>query len=375
MILILVFQLKGMFLVDSLRFDTLRTQRYYIIPPSIIPPKDYQRYYIIPPKDYSFSPGDIVLVRLSGNLPIEYTTVVDYNGKIPIYSPTGKILFEITISDMNYDSALTYLNRTISPSLKDYNVSLFLVSPSVFPVRFEGEVFGHSEIYVNGLTRLHEILKFAPLKPNASRDIFEITLNHKRDTVNILPLYRDGDIYSSPLLKPNSIIKVFPDSSFCWVLFGGISQVNCREGEDVLTVFRRATFADPKVKPVDIKVRRGKFKDKLDVGDTLVPIFGFDSVIVSGYVNKPSSIPYMNMATVSYYISQAGGFKDNVVLGKYTVIGLDGKVKKVKEDYVPLPGEVIFVEKSHLRDYLFFASTVLGMAISLLNTYLILTTR
>jgi hypothetical protein len=228
---------------------------------------------------------------------------------------------------------------------------------------------------VNGLTRLHEILKFVPLKPNASRDIFEIALNHKRDTVNLLPLYRNGDIYSSPLLKPNSIIKVFPDSSFCWVLFGGISQVNCREEEDALTVFRRATFADPKVKPVDIKVRRGKFKDKLDVGDTLVPIFGFDSVIVSGYVNKPSSIPYMNMATVSYYISQAGGFKDNVVLGKYTVIGLDGKVKKVKGDYVPLPGEVIFVEKSHLRDYLFFASTVLGMAISLLNTYLILTTR
>jgi hypothetical protein len=359
MILILVFQLKGMFLVDSLRFDTLRTQRYYIIPP----------------KDYTFSPGDIVLVRLSGNLPLEYTTVVDYNGRIPLYSPTGKILFEIKISDMSYDSVLTYLNRTISPSLKGYNVSLFLVSPSVFPVRFEGEVFGHSEIYVNGLTRLHEILKFVPLKPNASRDIFEITLNHKRDTVNLLPLYRDGDIYSSPLLKPNSVIKIFPDSSFCWVLFGGISQVNCREGEDILTVFRRATFADPKVKPVDIKVRRGKFKDKLDVGDTLVPIFGFDSVIVSGYVNKPSSIPYISMATVSYYISQAGGFKDNVVLGKYTVIGLDGKVKKVKEDYVPLPGEVIFVEKSNLRDYLLFASTVLGMAISLLNTYLILTTR
>jgi hypothetical protein len=64
-----------------------------------------------------------------------------------------------------------------------------------------------------------------------------------------------------------------------------------------------------------------------------------------------------------------------VVLGKYTVIGLDGKVKKVKGDYVPLPGEVIFVERSHLRDYLFFASTVLGTVISLLNTYLILTTR
>jgi len=359
MILILVFQLKGMFLVDSFRFDTLRTQRYYIIPP----------------KDYTFSPGDIVLVRLSGNIPLEYTTVVDYNGRIPLYSPTGKILFEITIADMSYDSVLIYLNRTISPSLKGYKVSLFLISPSVFPVRFEGEVFGYSEIYVNGLTRLHEILKFVPLKPNGSRDIFEINLNHKRDTVNLLPLYRDGDIYSSPLLKPNSIIKVFPDSSFCWVLFGGISQVNCREGEDALTVFRRATFADPKVKPVDIKVRRGKFKEKLDVGDTLVPVFGFDSVIVSGYVNKPSSIPYINMATVSYYISQAGGFKDNVVLGKYTVIGLDGKVKKVKGDYVPLPGEVIFVEKSHLRDYLLFASTVLGTVISLLNTYLILTTR
>jgi len=359
MIPILVFQIKGMFLFDSLRFDTLRTQRYYIIPP----------------KDYTFSPGDIVLVRLSGNLPVEYTTVVDYNGRIPLYSPTGKILFEIKISDMIYDSVLIYLNRIIASSLRGYNVSLFLVSSSVFPVRFEGEVFGYSEIYVNGLTRLHEILKFVPLKPNASRDIFEITLNHKRDTVSLLPLYRDGDIYSSPLLKPNSIIKVFPDSSFCWVLFGGISQVNCREGEDALTVFRRATFADPKVKPIDIKVRRGKFKDKLDVGDTIVPIFGFDSVIVSGYVNKPSSIPYISMATVSYYISQAGGFKDNVVLGKYTVIGLDGKVKKVKGDYVPLPGEVIFVEKSHLRDYLFLASTVLGMAISILNTYLILTTR
>ena len=359
MIPILVFQIKGVFLFDSLRFDTLRTQRYYIIPP----------------KDYTFSPGDIVLVRLSGNLPVEYTTVVDYNGRIPLYSPTGKILFEIKISDMIYDSVLIYLNRIIASSLRGYNVSLFLVSSSVFPVRFEGEVFGYSEIYVNGLTRLHEILKFVPLKPNASRDIFEITLNHKRDTVSLLPLYRDGDIYSSPLLKPNSIIKVFPDSSFCWVLFGGISQVNCREGEDALTVFRRATFADPKVKPIDIKVRRGKFKDKLDVGDTIVPIFGFDSVIVSGYVNKPSSIPYISMATVSYYISQAGGFKDNVVLGKYTVIGLDGKVKKVKGDYVPLPGEVIFVEKSHLRDYLFLASTVLGMAISILNTYLILTTR
>jgi len=359
MIPILVFQIKGVFLFDSLRFDTLRTQRYYIIPP----------------KDYTFSPGDIVLVRLSGNLPVEYTTVVDYNGRIPLYSPTGKILFEIKISDMIYDSVLIYLNRIIASSLRGYNVSLFLVSSSVFPVRFEGEVFGYSEIYVNGLTRLHEILKFVPLKPNASRDIFEITLNHKRDTVKLLPLYRDGDIYSSPLLKPNSIIKVFPDSSFCWVLFGGISQVNCREGEDALTVFRRATFADPKVKPIDIKVRRGKFKDKLDVGDTIVPIFGFDSVIVSGYVNKPSSIPYISMATVSYYISQAGGFKDNVVLGKYTVIGLDGKVKKVKGDYVPLPGEVIFVEKSHLRDYLFLASTVLGMAISILNTYLILTTR
>jgi hypothetical protein len=69
---------------------------------------------------------------------------------------------------------------------------------------------GHSEIYVNGLTRLHEILKFVPLKPNASRDIFEITLNHKRDTVNLLPLYRDGDIYSSPLLKPNSCHKGLP---------------------------------------------------------------------------------------------------------------------------------------------------------------------
>ncbi len=352
MILFLIFQIEG----KNFKLDSLRNQGY-----------------IVPPKDYTFSPGDMVVLRLSGSVPTEYTTVVDYNGRIPIYSPTGKILFDINISGITYDSLLNYLNRLISPSLKGYSVSLFLVSPSVFPVKFEGEVYGFSEIYVNGLTRLHEILRFVPLKPNASRDIFEIRSDIGNDTINLLPLYKDGDIYSSPLLKPNSTIRIFPDSSFCWVLMGGISQVNCREGEDAVTIFRRATFADTKIKPIYIKIRRGKFKDRVEVGDTIVPIFGYDSVIVSGHVNKPSSLPYVPMATVSYYVSQAGGFKDNAVLGKYTVIGLDGKIKKVKMDYVPLPGEIIFVDRSSLRDYLFFASTILGMALSIFNTYLLIT--
>ena len=364
MILALIFQTEGKILRldEKLQRDTLRIFKV-----------ETKERYIVPPLDYTFSPGDIVAVRLSGNIPLEYTTAVDYNGRIPIYSPTGKVILEIKISGITYDSLLSYLNSTISPSLKGYNVSIFLVSPSVFPVRFEGEVYGYSEIYVDGLTRLHEALRVVPLKPNVSRDIFEIYSNGKRDTVNLISLYRDGNIYSSPLLKPNSVIKIFPDSSFCWVLFKGISQVNCSNGEDAITVFRRATFSDPNVNPVYVKIRNKGFKDRLEVGDTVVPIFGFDSVIVSGYVNKPSSVPYIPMATVSYYVSQAGGFKDDVVLGKYTLVGLDGKIKKVKGDYVPLPGEVIFVERSRVRDYIFYASTLLGTLISLLNTYLILT--
>ncbi|MEO0154176.1 MAG: hypothetical protein ABIL29_02060 [candidate division WOR-3 bacterium] len=349
-------------------YDTLRFR-------SIITEKGF----IIPPKDYTFLPGDIVVIRLSGDVPYEYSTVIDYSGKIPIYLPTGKTGFSVEIANIPYDSLLNYLNRIIEKRLRNYKVNVFLKLPSIFPVRFEGEVVNVMDIYVDGLTRLHDALKYISLKPNASRDRFLITIGDTGFLVDLRNLFEKGDLYSSPLLKPNMTIGVLSDSSFCTVMVEGFQNVNCSEGESVISVFRKATFMNPVYKPIGFAVKRRGFEFTngdyaVKVGDTIFPIFGMDSVFVSGYVNKPTTVAYVPMATVAYYVSQAGGFRDNATIGKYLLISKDGKEKTVDDTYIPMPGDVIYVKKSFitLREFLFYTSSLVGMTAALLNTYLIL---
>ncbi len=352
-------------------YDTIRIR-------SIITEKGF----IIPPKDYMFLPGDAVVIRLSGDVPYEYSTVIDYSGKIPIYLPTGKTGFSVEIANIPYDSLLNYLNRIIGKRLKNYKVHVFLKLPSIFPVRFEGEVVNVMDIYVDGLMRLHDVLRFVSLKPNASRDRFLITLGDTSFLVDLRNLFVKGDLYSSPLLKPNMVIKVLPDSTFCTVMIEGFQNVNCGEGESVISVFRKATFMNPIYKPIGFAVKRNSFEftngdHNIKVGDTIFPIFGMDSVFVSGYVNKPTAVAYVPMATVAYYVSQAGGFKDNATVGKYLLISKDGKEKTVDDTYIPIPGDVIYVKKAFitLREFLFYTSSLVGMTAALLNTYLILRNR
>ena len=99
-----------------------------------------EKGFIVPPKDYKFLPGDVVVIRLSGDVPYEYSTVIDYEGKIPVYLPTGKTGFSVKIAGISYDSLSHYLNRAISKRLKNYKAYVFLKIPSAFPIRFEGEV-------------------------------------------------------------------------------------------------------------------------------------------------------------------------------------------------------------------------------------------
>ncbi len=352
-------------------YDTLRVR-------SIITEKTL----LVPPKDYTFSAGDVVIVRISGDVPYEYETIVDYDGYIPIYFPTGKTGRSIKISDIRYDSLKSYLNRKFSKYLRGYRIHVFLKSPAVFPVVIEGEVSNITSIYVDGLMRLHDVLKYVPLKPNASRDKFLIIYEDTSFYIDLKNMYSSGDIYESPLLKPNMRIEVLRDSSFCVVFVKGAEVVNCDEGESVLSVFRKATFLDLSYKPKGFVIKRNGFK-KVDgdytvkVGDTILPIVHSDSVYVSGYVNYPQPLPFVPMAPAAYYVSQAGGFKDNAVIGRYTLITREGKRFKIDDSYIPMPGDIIYVDRTlfTVKDLIFYATSFVGVLATLVNTYLLISRR
>ncbi len=334
---------------------------------------------VVPPEDYTFSPGDVVVIRLSGRIPYEYETVVDYDGYVPIYFPTGKTGNYIKISDISYDSLKSYLRKNLRGFLKGYSAHVFLKSPAIFPVRIEGEVINIYDIYVDGLMRLHEVLRFVPLKPTASRDRFLIFINDTSFMVDLTYLYSLGDLFLSPLLKPNMKIKVLRDSSFCTVFVRGAYQVSCKDGETIISVFRKSVFMDPTYQPVGFVIKRDGFRklsgdEKVRVGDTILPIIPIDSVYVSGNVNYPKALPFVPTAPVAYYVSQVGGFRDNAVIGKYTLVSRNGKNMKVDDRYIPLPGDVIYVDKTfvNFRELLIYSSSLVGTFAALLNTYMIL---
>jgi len=352
-------------------YDTLKTR-------SIITEKTL----IVPPKDYTFSAGDVVIVRISGDVPYEYEAVVDYDGYIPLYFPTGKTGKLIKISNIRYDSLKSYLSSNLSKYLRGYKINLFLKSPAVFPVVIEGEVSNITSIYVDGLMRLHDVLKYVPLKPSASRDRFLITYEDTSFYIDLKNMYSSGDIYLSPLLKPNMKIEILKDSSFCVVFVKDKEVVNCNEGESVLSVFRKATFLDLSYKPKGFVIKRNGFK-KVDgdytvkVGDTILPIVHSDSVYVSGYVNYPQPFPFVPMAPAAYYVSQAGGFKDNAIVGKYTLITREGNRFKIDDSYIPMPGDIIYVDRTlfTFRDVLFYSTSFISVLATLVNTYLLINKR
>jgi len=124
---VLQFTIRYPFSAVTTIYDTLRTR-------SIITEKTL----IVPPKDYTFSAGDVVIVRISGDVPYEYEAVVDYDGYIPLYFPTGKTGKLIKISNIRYDSLKSYLSSSLSKYLRGYKINVFLKSPAVFPVVIEG---------------------------------------------------------------------------------------------------------------------------------------------------------------------------------------------------------------------------------------------
>lgn len=102
-----------------------------------------------------------------------------------------------------------------------------------------------------------------------------------------------------------------------------------------------------------------------------------DRVFVLGGVAYPGAYPFSPYYSVNQYLSLAGGVTEKGVIGKYRIIAIDGKSRRVKENERVNPGDTLMVKERVMTPvgWTGFAMGLASFGLSATATVLALTTR
>ena len=393
---------------------------YFFITYSYTPGTVNQNYYVL-------GPGDRILI-VSESTGEAIKTIVSPDGNVPIYSPWTQDYESDNQNTANYQQPKAFLVsaivegkgltiRQFADTLSYFTMKLFgkkdsfrvmLISPRMVSLEISGAVY-HPGIYTlpanytiadalwsaGGLTGTACYTRIALISgkdtvkvnlgtfdrlndPSNNRNISSFQKIFVPFTNTDSSVYIVGDISTHPLASPvfmslgtgtDSLISSFSIRSMV------ISRSLSRQAPlDSILCNLVGTNMEAKVSGNKVFVKRdGKIKSVNSMSFTIKPgdsifIFPlFRGVLVSGEVMRPGTlIPFVEGASVDYYISKAGGksqFAGPVkILRGFKLIGISKKT-------IPEDGDVIIVNYSRTKRFAEYVSILQGL-ITLLTLYL-----
>jgi protein involved in polysaccharide export with SLBB domain len=265
---------------------------------------------------------------------------------------------------MNEDSLVVYPDSQFSP-VRMVTVQGAVRRPGTYP-RNENMAVSDLLVLAGGLleggsTRNLEVSRLDTLELGVYRKIFKVSLGQEYWDSNSSGrfLLDDFDVVFVPSDPRWSAHKTVKLSGY--VMYPGAYTIQF-EGEKLADMFRRAggfrsgaylegshlirKFNNAGLVPIDFRnvITDSLSRDNVVIydGDSVYVAFSEDVVYVSGEVYVPSPVLYKAGARLSYYIEQAGDYKQEAEASK-TVVFLPGGKKWDGGDI--LPGSTIFVPR------------------------------
>lgn len=159
------------------------------------------------PADYVVGPGDELLIRVWGQIDMNYRTVVDRTGSIYL----GKV-GTFAVAGLKYDHLHDYLQTELSRMFKNFELSVTMGELRSIQVFVVGQVKRPGTYTVGSLSTLVNAL-FASGGPSKSGSMRRIQLKRGEKVVTTLDLYGlivNGDKSQDAPLLPGDVIYVPP---------------------------------------------------------------------------------------------------------------------------------------------------------------------
>jgi polysaccharide export outer membrane protein len=159
------------------------------------------------PADYVVGPGDELLIRVWGQIDMNYRTVVDRTGSIYL----GKV-GTFTVAGLKYDHLHDYLQTELSRMFKNFELSVSMGELRSIQVFVVGQVKRPGTYTVSSLSTLVNAL-FASGGPSKRGSMRRIQLKRGEKVVTTLDLYDlivSGDKSRDVPLLPGDVIYVPP---------------------------------------------------------------------------------------------------------------------------------------------------------------------
>ena len=154
--------------------------------------------------DYLVTPGDVYVLSYNAmGTAVKYTVIVD-----PSYKFRVSNLGIIDAKGKTFLALKQEVEEIVSSNYPMSAVQLVLTIPSTFKVTAKGEVNAVTELRVNGLTRVSNIV-YATANANASTRF--VTVTDSEGNVNRYDLFqavRFGDMTQDPYVRPNDVITL-----------------------------------------------------------------------------------------------------------------------------------------------------------------------
>ncbi len=378
----------------------------------------------VSPEYYVLGPGDKIMI-VSKSTGSAIKTAVSPDGKVPVYAPWSSQVDNESGSSTDYQQpkaflvsaivngkgltlkqfsdTLSYYIEEISGKKDSFNV--MLISPRMVSIEISGAVY-HPGIYTlpANYTVSDALWSAGGLMGMASYSGIVLISGHDTVRVNLSTFDLLDDPNNNrnissfqkicvPFVSRDSSVYVvgdistYPLSSPTFIPLGGdtmMSAFSIRSRAISLPLFKSSPISNilsgPIGKNLTTKIlgnrvfvkRNGKIKKvnspsfTINPGDSLFVFPLFRGVLVAGEVMRPGTlIPFVEGASVDYYISKAGGksqFAGPVkILRGFKLIG-------ISRTTIPEDGDVIIVKHSRTKRFAEYVAILQGL-ITLLTLY------
>jgi len=367
----------SMIFAQTLRTNTNTTTA--TTPNSLTTPEEFTGKYgfsKVNPDEYFVKYGDVFFIQslVADSQPVR--SMVMASGVLSLYPFADTVM----VAGKKLSVVLENIEKKIGVTNKDNRVLVHLENVAPLSFSIKGGVENSGTYFTERAITLNEafvlaggLLGTASRKVTIIRDSIPLTFDMNK-------LYTENNLAMNPLINQDDLIIVDYAQNYVRVF----------ASNDTLSYVEYVELQNEKVLVKDI-LAQVSFKHRWSnvnrftverdgvshVVDKNYNLQAFDDLFISveelyvyvtGYVVRPGRFAYNGNVDINYYLSQAGGSKENGSLSKLYIIREHGKRVPYKNQIIR-PGDTIYVPestKSAFISYLTPVATVVSVIVSII---------
>jgi len=346
--------------------------------PTLDAPEEYQGKYGISkvnPDEYYVKYGDIFYIQLlvADTLPIKSTVMA--SGVLSLYPFADTVM----VAGKKLSEVYDRIEKKIGVANMGNRVMIHLENLAPFSFSIKGAIVNSGTYYSERTISLNEALFLAGGSLGAASRKINIIRGGKPILYDLSKFYSENDITMNPLIMQDDIIVV--DYAHNYVRF--FASDDTLSFVEYVEIPKETFLIEEALSQVSFKHRWSNINRFTIERDNVSHVVGRDFVLqanddvfvsveelyvyVTGYVVKPGRFAYNGNVDINFYLSQAGGPKENGSLEKLYIIREHGKRTAYKNQMIQ-PGDTIYVPesiKSSFISYLQPVATIVSLVISI----------